>query len=107
MSAKNRTHLFPGHNAPPGRPRCNRDSGSSLGSCGLESLDGLSFSKHRFGTTVKLDQIQMVRAQPAQTSLDAFQQGTTRPIFASDPARMAAFRKEIVVAPAFADCFSD
>src|SRR5256885_7152331 len=82
-------------------------AGIAFSTCGLESLDGFSFSKHRFGTTVKLDEIEMVRTQPAQTSLNAFQQGITRPIFTSDPARMAAFRKEIVVAPAFADCFSD
>jgi hypothetical protein len=56
---------------------------------------------------MKLDQVQMVRAQTAQTSLDAFQQGTTRPVFAPDPARMTAFRKQVVVTAPFADRLSD
>ena len=56
---------------------------------------------------MKLDQVQMVRAQASQASLDAFQQRITRPIFTPDATRMAALGKEIVVAPPFADCFSD
>ena len=56
---------------------------------------------------MQLNQIEPVRAQPAQAALDTFQKRCRRPIFAANAARMAALRKEVIVRPPIGDRLAD